>query len=43
MPIAAGGSGSSPTAWGLALMALADWAVTIFADVCKKSNVAPES
>jgi uncharacterized OsmC-like protein len=36
---AAGGSDTGPTAVELALMALADCAVTIFADVCKKSNI----
>jgi uncharacterized OsmC-like protein len=35
----AGGTDSGPTANELALMALADCAVTIFADVCKKSNI----
>ena len=35
----AGGSDSGPTALELALMALADCGVTIFADVCKKSNI----
>ncbi|MGB9622407.1 MAG: OsmC family protein [Candidatus Bathyarchaeia archaeon] len=39
LPVAAGGNDSGPTALELALMALADCAVTIFADVCKKSNV----
>src|SRR4030043_2011015 len=36
---AAGGNDSGPTALELALMALADCGVTIFADVCKKSNI----
>ncbi len=36
---AAGGTDSGPTALELALMALADCGVTIFADVCKKSNI----
>ena len=36
---AQGGSDSGPTAVELAVMALADCAVTIFADVCKKSNI----
>ena len=36
---AAGGSDSGPTALELALMALADCGVTIFADICKKSNI----
>jgi uncharacterized OsmC-like protein len=35
----AGGGDTGPTAVELAMMALADCAVTIFADVCKKSNV----
>jgi uncharacterized OsmC-like protein len=35
----AGGSDTGPTALELALMALADCGVTIFADVCKKSNI----
>jgi uncharacterized OsmC-like protein len=35
----AGGTDSGPTANELALMALADCGVTIFADVCKKSNI----
>jgi uncharacterized OsmC-like protein len=37
----AGGNDSGPTALELALMALADYGVTIFADVCKKSNIEP--
>jgi uncharacterized OsmC-like protein len=37
----AGGSDTGPTALELALMALADCGVTIFADVCKKSNIEP--
>ncbi|MEM2968408.1 MAG: OsmC family protein [Candidatus Bathyarchaeia archaeon] len=41
LPAAAGGSDSGPTALELALMALADCGVTIFADVCKKSNISP--
>jgi len=36
---AAGGTDSGPTALELSLMALADCGVTIFADVCKKSNI----
>jgi uncharacterized OsmC-like protein len=36
---AAGGSDKGPTAIELALMALADCAVTIFADVCKQSKI----
>jgi uncharacterized OsmC-like protein len=35
----AGGTDSGPTALELSLMALADCGVTIFADVCKKSNI----
>ncbi|MCW4043958.1 MAG: OsmC family protein [Candidatus Bathyarchaeota archaeon] len=41
LPAAAGGSDAGPTALELALMALADCGVTIFADVCKKSNIEP--
>jgi uncharacterized OsmC-like protein len=36
---AAGGTDSGPTALELAMMALADCAVTIFADVCKQSKI----
>ncbi len=36
---AKGGDDTGPSALELAIMALADCAVTIFADVCKKSNV----
>ena len=36
---AAGGNDTGPTANELALMALADCAVTIFADVCKQSKI----
>jgi uncharacterized OsmC-like protein len=36
---AAGGTDCGPTALELSLMALADCAATIFADVCKKSNI----
>jgi uncharacterized OsmC-like protein len=36
---AAGGTDTGPTALELALMALADCAVTIFADVCKQSKI----
>ena len=36
---AAGGTDCGPTALELSLMALADCGVTIFADVCKKSNI----
>jgi uncharacterized OsmC-like protein len=39
LSVPAGGTDSGPTANELALMALADCAVTIFADVCKKSNI----
>jgi uncharacterized OsmC-like protein len=35
----AGGTDSGPTALELSLMALADCSVTIFADICKKSNI----
>jgi putative redox protein len=34
-----GGSDKGPSAFELALMALADCAVTIFADVCKQSKI----
>ncbi|HEX9862979.1 MAG TPA: OsmC family protein [Candidatus Bathyarchaeia archaeon] len=37
----AGGTDSGPTALELSMMALADCGVTIFADVCKKSNIKP--
>jgi uncharacterized OsmC-like protein len=36
---AAGGTDCGPTALELSLMALADCGVTIFADICKKSNI----
>jgi uncharacterized OsmC-like protein len=36
---AKGGDDTGPSALELAIMSLADCAVTIFADVCKKSNV----
>jgi uncharacterized OsmC-like protein len=39
LPEAKGGKNTGPTALELAVMALADCAVTIFADVAKKSNV----
>ena len=39
LPSAAGGSDRGPTALELSLMALADCGVTIFADVCKKSDI----
>src|SRR4030042_2428383 len=35
----AGGTDCGPTALELSLMSLADCGVTIFADVCKKSNI----
>lgn len=41
LPPAQNGDDSGPTALELALMALADCGVTIFADVCKKSNIDP--
>jgi uncharacterized OsmC-like protein len=41
LSVPAGGTDSGPTANELALMALADCGVTIFADVCKKSNIEP--
>jgi uncharacterized OsmC-like protein len=39
LPTGAGGADSGPTALELCLMALADCGVTIFSDVCKKSNI----
>jgi uncharacterized OsmC-like protein len=39
LAIPAGGADSGTTALELSLMALADCGVTIFADVCKKSNI----
>lgn len=39
LPAAAGGTDSGPTALELAIMALADCALTVFADVCKRSNI----
>ena len=39
LPAPSGGGDCGPTALELALMALADCGVTIFADVCKKSNI----
>jgi uncharacterized OsmC-like protein len=39
LSVPAGGTDSGPTANELALMALADCGVTIFADVCKKSDI----
>ncbi len=38
---AKGGDNTGPSALELAIMSLADCAVTIFADVCKKSKVEP--
>jgi uncharacterized OsmC-like protein len=37
----AGGTDCGPTALELSMMALADCGATIFADVCKKSNIKP--
>jgi uncharacterized OsmC-like protein len=39
LPLAAGGGDSGPTALELSLEALADCGVTIFADICKRSNI----
>jgi uncharacterized OsmC-like protein len=39
LPVPAGGNDTGPTALELAIMALADCAVTIFADVCKQSKI----
>ena len=39
MATATGGTDMGPTALELSMMALADCGVTIFADVCKKSNI----
>jgi uncharacterized OsmC-like protein len=39
LPSAQDGGDSGPTALELSLMALADCGVTIFADVCRKSNI----
>lgn len=39
LSVPAGGNDTGPTAVELALMALADCAVTIFADVCKQSKI----
>jgi uncharacterized OsmC-like protein len=39
LTLAEGGDDSGPTALELALMSLADCGATIFADVCKKSNI----
>lgn len=39
LPMASGGNDTGPTALELSLMALAGCAVTILADICKKSNI----
>ncbi|HIE14947.1 TPA: OsmC family peroxiredoxin [Candidatus Bathyarchaeota archaeon] len=39
LPVTSGGNDKGPTALELAVMALADCAVTIYSDVAKKSNV----
>ena len=39
LPTGAGGADSGCTALEMSLMALADCGVTIFSDVCKKSNI----
>jgi len=39
LPAGKGGDDTGPTALELAIMALADCAITIFADVCKQSNI----
>jgi uncharacterized OsmC-like protein len=39
LPPTKGGGDTGPTALELALMALADCAITIFADVCKQSKI----
>ena len=39
LPKGAGGTDTGPTALELSLMSLADCGVTIFSDVCKKSNI----
>ena len=43
LPVAQGGNDSGPTALELAIMALADCAVTIFAKVAKQSNIEVEN
>ena len=43
LPVAQGGNDSGPTALELAIMALSDCAVTIFAKVAKQSNIEVES
>jgi uncharacterized OsmC-like protein len=42
LPSPKGGADTGPTAIELCLMALADCAVTIFANVCKKSSIQPK-
>ena len=39
LPLKKGGENNGPTAYELAIMSLADCAVTIFADVAKKSKI----
>ncbi len=39
LPVVQGGNDTGPTALELAVMALADCAVTIFANVCKQSKI----
>jgi len=39
LSVPSGGNDTGPTALELAIMALADCAVTIFADVCKQSKI----
>lgn len=39
LPTTLGGNDTGPTALELAVMALADCTLTIFADVCKRSNI----
>lgn len=43
LPVAQGGNDTGPTALELAIMALSDCAVTIFAKVAKQSNIDVES
>lgn len=43
LPVAKGGNDTGPTALELAIMALSDCAVTIFAKVAKQSNIDVES
>ncbi|MCW4025171.1 MAG: OsmC family protein [Candidatus Bathyarchaeota archaeon] len=40
LPVPQGGTDTGPTALELCLMSLAECGMTIFADVCKKSNIA---